>query len=63
MAGEAHPMAAHRVDSRAVPQLGGSADGVEGVESFLEKRPARFTGDPATDMPDVYPWFIEPEFE
>ncbi len=63
MAGEAHPMAAHRVDSRAVPQLGGSPDGVEGVESFLEKRPARFTGDPATDMPDVYPWFIEPEFE
>ena len=63
MAGEPHPMAAHRVDSRAVPQLGGSADGVEGVESFLEKRPARFTGDPATDMPDVFPWFTEPEFE
>jgi enoyl-CoA hydratase/carnithine racemase len=63
MAGEPHPMAAHRVDSRAVPQLGTGVDGAEGVLSFLEKRPPEFTGDPATDMPEVYPWFAEPEFE
>lgn len=63
MAGEAHPMAAHRVESRAVPQMAQGPDGAEGVNSFLEKRPADFQGDPATDMPDVFPWFSDPDFE
>lgn len=63
MAGEPHPMAAHRVDSRAVPQLAAGVDGAEGVTSFLEKRPPDFRGDPATDMPDVFPWFSDPDFE
>ena len=62
MLGESHPMAAHRVESKAVPQLGAAADAVEGVTSFLEKRPPNFTLGPANDMPDVYPWFEEPEF-
>ena len=62
MLGASHPMEAHRVESKAVPQLGGAADAIEGVTSFLEKRPANFTLGPANDMPDVYPWFEEPEF-
>jgi len=63
MAGERHPMAAHRIESRAVPQMAQGVDGAEGVTSFLEKRPPDFRGDPATDMPDVFPWFSDPDFE
>ena len=57
-----HPMAAHQVDSAAVPQMGGAADAKEGISSFFEKRPAEFTQGPSTDMPDVYPWFDNPPF-
>ncbi len=62
MLGESHPMSAHRVESAAVPQLGAGADAIEGVTSFLEKRPANFTLGVANDMPAIYPWFDEPEF-
>jgi hypothetical protein len=34
--------------------LGG---GKEGVQSFLEKREARFTDRASTDMPPFYPWW------
>src|SRR3954471_24662100 len=37
-----HPMGAHRADSRAMFSRGQSADAVEGVTSFLEKRPASY---------------------
>ena len=40
MLGAAHPMEAHRADSRGIALRGPSADAREGVESFLEKRPA-----------------------
>ena len=62
MLGEDHPMAAHRVDSRAILARGRSADATEGVTSFLEKRPAAFTLGVAADLPDVFPGRTEPEF-
>ena len=62
MLGASHPMEAHRVESKAVPQLGGAADAIEGVTSFLEKRRPNFTLGPSRDMPTVYPWFIDEEF-
>ena len=62
MLGADHPMEAHKIDSRAVQALGRSADAREGVESFLEKRPARFSNSPSSDMPAFYPWWRERDF-
>ena len=37
-----HPMEAHKIDSRGIYHRGKSPDSHEGVQSFLEKRPAVF---------------------
>lgn len=58
-----HPMEAHRVDSLAVSQTGKLADAREGIESFLEKRPPRWTLRPGRDEPDWYPWWSEPVYD
>ena len=63
MAGQDHPMKAHRIDSRAIQSRGQSADAREGVSSFLEKRPAFYANKVSTDMPGFFPWWEEPEFE
>ncbi len=54
-----HPMAAHQVDSLAMfyTSIG---DGKEGVQAFLDKRPAQFTSKPS-EMPPFYPWWDEPQ--
>jgi enoyl-CoA hydratase/carnithine racemase len=57
MLGADHPMEAHRVDSKAIYEMGRSADAREGVTAFLEKRPARFSMRPSRDMPPFYPWW------
>ncbi|GAA2409884.1 enoyl-CoA hydratase-related protein [Actinomadura vinacea] len=62
MLGEPHPMAAHRLDSRIMSQIGGGPDPAEGISSFLGKRPPRFPGRVSSDMPPVYPWWEEAEF-
>jgi enoyl-CoA hydratase/carnithine racemase len=54
MLGAEHPLAAHRVDSRAIFERGRSADVREGVAAFLEKRPARFPDRVSDGLPDVF---------
>jgi hypothetical protein len=63
MLGADHPMEAHKVDSRGIFYTGKSADANEGVESFLEKRPAKFPGKVSSDMPEFFPWWEPREFE
>jgi enoyl-CoA hydratase/carnithine racemase len=63
MLGAEHPMLAHRADSRGMFFRGQSADAVEGVTSFLEKRGARFSDRVSDGLPDIMPGWTAPEFE
>lgn len=63
MLGADHPMEAHKVDSRAIRYMGSSPDVREGVNAFLDKRPANFTMSASSDLPDFYPWWDERPFE
>src|SRR5690606_5008840 len=62
MLGADHPMVAHRADSRAVHATGARPDAMEGVMSFLEKRPAAFGGKVSSELPDVFPEWVDPEY-
>lgn len=62
MLGADHPMEAHKVDSKSIYARGRQADAREGVVSFLEKRPARFTDKVSQDMPPFYPWWTERKY-
>jgi enoyl-CoA hydratase/carnithine racemase len=63
MLGESHPMAAHRADSLAMSFRGTSDDAHEGVRSFLEKRPAAFTGRVSAGLPNLFPGFEPPTYD
>ncbi len=62
MLGASHPMEAHRVDSRGIASRGASKDAIEGVTSFLEKRPPAFALTVSADLPDIFPGWVDPEF-
>jgi len=62
MLGADHPMEAHKVDSRGIYSRGASPDVAEGVTSFLEKRPAKFPQNVASDMPPYFPWWKERKY-
>ncbi len=52
-----HPMAAHKIDSRAIYRRARSGDAKEGIASFLEKRPPDYPDRVSADMPDFFPWW------
>jgi enoyl-CoA hydratase/carnithine racemase len=62
MLGAAHPMDAHRVDSRAIMARRTAADTREGVAAFLEKRAPRFTERVSEGLPDIWPEPVSPSF-
>ncbi|MCX7567985.1 crotonase/enoyl-CoA hydratase family protein [Sulfitobacter sp. F26169L] len=63
MAGAAHPMEAHRIDSRAIAARNASGDSAEGVASFLEKRAPVFPDTVTQNMPGFFPWWDEPDWD
>jgi len=63
MLGADHPMAAHRIDSPAIANLGRSNDAREGVVSFLEKRAPVFVDQVPDDIPGEWPFWTEPGFD
>lgn len=63
MLGASHPMDAHRVDSRGIMERGKSADSKEGVMSFLEKRPAVYPDRVSDGLPNIFPSWVDPEFQ
>jgi len=63
MLGAEHPMIAHRADSRGMLARGQSPDAVEGITAFLEKRAANFPDRVSDGLPEIMPWWVEPQFE
>ncbi len=63
MLGASHPMEAHKMDSRAIWVRGQGGDAQEGVTSFLEKRPAKYTDSVSKDLPHFSPWMDEPDYQ
>ncbi|AMO72904.1 crotonase/enoyl-CoA hydratase family protein [Sphingorhabdus sp. M41] len=59
----AHPMEAHKVDSRIIYNRAKSADAKEGIASFLEKRSPVYPDKVSSDLPDSFPWWEEPAYK
>lgn len=49
--------ATHLLDSRVIHGMFGNKDNLEGVQSFLEKRPPKFEGRMPDEAPAAYPWW------
>lgn len=62
MAGAAHPMEAHKADSRAIQHRGAQGDAKEGVTSFLEKRAPAYPNTVSAGLPDIWPDWKAPQF-
>ena len=63
MLGADHPMEAHKIESRCLHYMFSSDDFSEGLNSFLEKRPAEFPLQPQKDLPPFYPWWQQRPYD
>ncbi|HKN52724.1 MAG TPA: enoyl-CoA hydratase-related protein [Amycolatopsis sp.] len=59
MASAPSPFPVHELDSKLIGGLGSSPDAVEGVLSFLQKRPPSFGMRVGEDLPPYLPWVAE----
>ncbi|MFI5306997.1 MAG: enoyl-CoA hydratase-related protein [Polyangiales bacterium] len=57
-----HPVVAHRLDTEAIFARGASADAKEGIEAFLQKRPARFVDSVSEQLPRYDGFFPRKSF-
>lgn len=48
------PYRSHVADSRGIHVTGRGADAIEGITSFLQKRPPNFPGKVSADLPDIF---------
>lgn len=55
--GFAHPMDAHRIESRGIRSRAQAQDVREGVGSFLDKRLPHFPDRVSDGLPDFFPWW------
>ncbi len=62
MLGADHPMTAHRIDSRAILARRDAPDTREGIDAFLEKRPARYRECVSDGLPDIWAGWEPPHF-
>ncbi|HEX3787078.1 MAG TPA: enoyl-CoA hydratase-related protein [Pseudonocardiaceae bacterium] len=56
MSAQDSPFPTRDLDSRLIAELGQAPDVVEGIASFLQKRPPEFPGRVGTDLPAGLPW-------
>lgn len=56
MLGEPSPEASFQLDSKLIAHAFGTADAIEGIMSFLQKRAPEFTGLVSKDLPEFLPW-------
>ena len=58
---EDDPYAVHLIESRCFYWVGQQKDAHEGIQSFFEKRSPNFTMSPSAELPEFYPWWIQPK--
>ena len=62
MLGASHPMIAHLYESRSLFERGKQADRVEGIQSFFEKRNAKFPNSVANELPQIWDGWHNPAY-
>jgi enoyl-CoA hydratase/carnithine racemase len=63
MLSEDHPIKANKMESKCLFHVGHGIDVIEGVKSFMEKRPPEFRTKLSKGLPNFFPWWDEPSFK